>query len=273
MCQICQTISATENKHIHRTDNSLDALFNHRELESDYKTLLTALRPGLRVLDIGCARGSVSKDIAQIVGPTGQVIAIDKTQAFINQAKQDYSEVENLEFIESDLFEFQSTEKFDLIVSARTWSWISTLDKAIDKLKSLLKPSGQVSILDFNHEAINWQPAIPKSMQHFYNMFLMWRKDAGMNNRLAFDLADILEEHGFRDIEIFNADEHYQKPEAEQQQSLKLWSRVAACKQMVEEGYISEQQQQQAIAEYNHWAEHQAESMTLKLREVRAILN
>lgn len=273
MCQICQAVTVTENKVIDRTAQNASSIFNQRTLEQDYRTLKSALKPGLRVLDIGCGTGSITKDIAQLVGPTGYVIGLDNTESFITEGKSLYTDVANLELIHSDILDFETDEKFDLIVSARTFQWISTLDKAIDKIKSLLKPNGQVSILDYNHEAINWTPKIPVSMQHFYNMFLMWRKDAGMNNRIGFDLIDIFGEHGFGEIEIFNADEHYQRMFPGHVEKIKVWSKVAGSKQMVEEGYISDQERLQAIADYNYWAENEATSMTLKLREVRARAN
>ena len=273
MCQICQTVTATENKVIDRSAQQANSIFNQRTLEQDYKTLKSALKPGLRVLDMGCGTGSITKDIAELVGPTGYVIGIDNTASFITEGKSQFSDVANLELIHADILDFETDEKFDLIVSARTFQWISTLDRAIEKLKSLLKPNGQVSILDYNHEAINWTPKIPASMQNFYNMFLMWRKDAGMNNRIGFDLIDIFEEHGFQQIEIFNADEHYERMFPAHVEKLKIWSQIASSKQMVEEGYISDAQRLEAIADYNNWVDKDATSMTLKLREVRAILN
>jgi len=272
MCQNCHTAPVTENKVIQRDAQEASAIFNQRTLEKDYRTLLSALRPGLRVLDIGCGTGAITKDIAAIVGPTGSVIGIDNTASFIREGQQYYSDVNNLELIHIDVLDFSSVEKFDLIVSARTFQWISTLDKVIDKVKSLLKPNGQVSILDYNHEMIDWQPKVPQSMQNFYNMFLVWRKDAGMNNRIGFDIIDIFENHGFDEVEVFNADEHYERDNPLHLEKLKLWSKVAGSKQMVEEGYISEENRLAAIADYNDWVEKEAVSMTLKLREVRARL-
>lgn len=273
MCQICQAVTVSENKVVDRTAQNASSIFNQRTLQQDYRTLKSALKPGLRVLDIGCGTGSITKDIAKLVGPTGYVIGIDNTASFISEGKSLFANTENLELIHVDILDFETEEKFDLIVSARTFQWISTLDKAIDKVKSLLKPNGQVSILDYNHEAINWTPKIPASMQNFYNMFLMWRKDAGMNNRIGFDLVDIFEEHGFSQIEIFNADEHYERMFPAHLEKLKIWSKVASSNQMVEEGYISDEERLEAIGDYNNWAEKEATSMTMKLREVRAILN
>lgn len=272
MCHICQTVTAVENKVIDRRTQNTSVILGQRTLDQDYRTLKSALRPGLRVLDIGCGTGSITKDIADYVGPTGQVVGIDNTASFITEGKGLYANVQNLELLHCDLLDFESLDKFDLIVSARTFQWISTLDRAVEKLKTLVKPDGQISILDYNHEAINWNPVIPASMNNFYNMFLMWRKDAGMNNRIGYDLADLLEEHGFGQIEVFNADELYERQNPSHLDKLKIWSHVAGSKQMVEEGYISDQERLDAIKDYNDWAEHSATSMTLKLREVRATL-
>ncbi len=270
MCQICQATTVTENKIIDRSAQQASSIYNQRSLKQDYNTLLSALKPGLRVLDIGCGTGSITKDIAHAVGTIGYVIGIDNTESFIKEGKQNYAGVSNLELLHCDLLDFESEEKFDLIVSARTFQWISTLDSAIDKVKSLLKPDGQISILDYNHEAINWTPKIPESMQSFYNMFLMWRKDAGMNNRIGFDMMDIFEEHGFHDIEVFNADEHYERMFPGHIDKIKVWSKVASSKQMVDEGYITEKERLSAIKDYNDWITNDAVSMTLRLREVRA---
>lgn len=272
MCQVCQEVNFTENKIIHREGQNANKIFNQRNLENDYKTLKTALRPGLRVLDIGCGTGSITKDIAELVGPTGYVIGVDNTESFILEGRNLFGHVSNLELVHSDIFNFDTEEKFDLIVSARTFQWISTIDSAVEKIKSLLRPNGQVSILDYNHEAIDWTPKIPMSMQHFYSMFLMWRRDAGMNNRIGFDLEDMFQEHGFEQIEAFQADEHYERSNPQHIDKIKIWSQVAGSNQMVEEGYISDQERLEAIEDYNHWVDHHAISMTMKLREVRAIL-
>lgn len=272
MCKSCHTVPVSNNKVIHREAQNAVAIFNHRTLEKDYRTLLPALKPGLRVLDIGCGTGAITKDIAHIVGPTGYVVGIDNTASFITEGNSLFAEIPNLQLLHVDLLDYETTDKFDLIVSARTFQWISTVDKAIDKVKELLKTNGQVSILDYNHEMIAWNPKVPMSMQNFYNMFLMWRRDAGMNNRIGFDLVDIFENHGFENIEIFNADEHYEGSNPDHLENIKVWSKVAGSMQMVEEGYISDEARLSAIEEYNNWADNAAISMTLKLREVRARL-
>jgi len=46
------------------------------------------LRPGMRVLDLGCGTGEDSRRLAAIVGPAGEVVGIDASEAMIAVARQ-----------------------------------------------------------------------------------------------------------------------------------------------------------------------------------------
>jgi ubiquinone/menaquinone biosynthesis C-methylase UbiE len=257
------------NKHIQRDNQEANKAYNDRSLANDYRHLASILKPGMKVLDIGCATGFISKDIAAIVGENGKVTAIDNTESLILSGRESHKNVTNLELIHVDLFDFNPEEKFDLIVSARTLQWLSNPKEALVKIKSLLKPNGQISILDYDHTNLNWNPSPPESMQEFYNIFLKWRQDAGMNNRIAEDLPTLLKEVGFHSVEKINSNEFYNEEREDYKTKIGIWSKVAGSLQMVEEGYLDNNLRLKAIEEYNHWVETEAISMTMKLNEVR----
>lgn len=258
----------TVNKHIQR-DNQTTKIFDARSLANDYRYLTEILKSGMNVLDVGCGTGSISKDIANIVGEKGKVTGIDNTENFILSGQSTYESVANLKLINIDLFDYNPGEKYDLIVSARTLQWLSNPKEALLKMKSMLKPNGQISILDYNHKAIDWVPSPPESMQEFYQTFLKWRQDAGMNNEIADDLPNLLEEVGFHSIEKINSDEFYNDERVDYKSKIGIWSKVAGSSQMVEEGYLDNELRMKAIEEYDHWIETSAISMTMKLNEVR----
>ncbi len=257
------------NKHIHRDGQETTKIFDNRSLETDYPTLIPVLREGMIVLDVGCGTGAISKGIAQKVGPAGRVVGIDNTEHFIRSGRETHADVPNLELIHADLFAFEPTEKFDLIVSARTLQWLSNPKAALQRLKGWLKPGGRISVLDYNHQALEWQPEPPPSMRKFYDTFLKWRADAGMNNRIAEDLAGYLNELGFGGIEVLDSREVYVKGAPNFKTRVGIWSKVAGSPQMVEEGYLSDRDRLLAIQEYNHWVETVAERMVMQLKEVR----
>jgi ubiquinone/menaquinone biosynthesis C-methylase UbiE len=260
-----------KNKEIDREDIGSAKIFDNRGLEADYRTLIPILKKGMKILDVGCGTGAISKDIANKVGKEGKVIGIDNTESFILSGKDSYKSVTNLELIHVDLFDFNTDEKFDLIVSARVLQWLKNPKEAIIKMKSMLKPGGMISILDYNHNNLEWNPEPPDSMKKFYNTFLNWRKDAGMNNQIAEDLIQILKDTGFNSIEKFNSDEHYERDRSDFKSKVGIWSKVASSKQMVEEGYLDDNIRLQAIEEYNEWVDNKAISMTMKLNEVRGV--
>ncbi len=258
----------TINKHIERGKETTK-IFDNRSLEIDYRTLKPILKEGMSVLDVGCGTGSISKDIAKIVGKSGKVVGIDNTAVFIESGRQTYDNVENLNLIHSDLFNYDTSEKFDLITSARTLQWLSNPKDALIKMTSLLKPNGSISILDYNHNNLEWNPNPPISMRDFYKTFLQWRKDAGMNNGIADDLPDLMKEIGLIEIEKINSDEHYEKNRIDFKSKVGIWAKVANSTQMVKEGYLDDNLRLKTIEEYNEWVENKAISMTMKLNEVR----
>ncbi len=260
------------NKHIERDKNSGVKIFDNRSLEVDYRTLKPFLEEGMRVLDVGCGTGAISKDIAKVVGPKGKVTGIDNTEKFILSGRETYGEVSNLELLHKDFYDYAPSEKFDLIVSARMFQWLNNPESAMKKLKSLLKENGTISVLDYNHEELEWNPRPPDSIQEFYNTFLKWRKQSGLNNRMAEDLSDVMKSAGLGSIEIFNSDEFYDRDRPDFHSKVGIWSKVAGSTQMVEEGLLDNQLRLKAIEEYDDWVKNEAVSMCMKLKEVRGKL-
>lgn len=257
------------NKTIHRDADTTVRTFNDRSVEADYTTLLPLLRNGLEVLDVGCGTGAISNGIAERIGPEGHVVGIDNTVDFIENGKETFRATENLQLIHKDLFEFETDQRFDLIVSARVLQWLNNPKDALRKFISLLAPGGQVSVLDYDHTNMEWHPLPPESMLHFYETFLKWRADAGMNNQMAMDLPNYFSEVGLHSIEVFNADEVYTREGPNFLSKIGIWSRVAQSRQMVDEGYLSDELRLRAIEEYDRWIATDARSMVMKLNEVR----
>ncbi|WP_017259599.1 methyltransferase domain-containing protein [Pedobacter arcticus] len=259
------------NKEIKRDGQQATKIFDNRSLENDYATLIPLLTKGLKVLDIGCGTGAISKGIAEIVGPGGSVIGIDHTQAFINSGTETYQSCKNLKLIHADLFSFEPEEKFDLIVSARVLQWLNNPTEALIKIKTMLKPGGAVSILDYNHSFLKWHPSPPKSMQKFYDVFLKWRADSGLDNTMANNLPKHLNGAGFKSVEVIDADETYTRGENNFKAKVGIWSMVAGASQTEDEGYISHADRILAIEEYNNWVDDDAIQMVMNLKEVRGI--
>jgi ubiquinone/menaquinone biosynthesis C-methylase UbiE len=227
--------------------------------------------PGMQVLDVGCGPGAISSGIAKLVGPEGKVTGIDSSPHLIDRGRMLYSGVQNLDLVHSDLFAYSPGVSFDLIVSARVLQWLSNPVEALTRMWSMLKPGGMVSVLDYDHVSLEWQPDPPETMRQFYGDFLKWRADAGMNNKIAKDLPGYFRELDFEAIEVYEANETYVRGEADFLHKIGIWTKVAETrgKQMVDEGYLTESERLRAIEDYNRWISAESNAMVMKLTEVR----
>jgi ubiquinone/menaquinone biosynthesis C-methylase UbiE len=248
------------------------AVLDNRTLQNSYSSLIPILKKGMRVLDVGCGTGAITAGIAEMVGENGFVVGIDSSEHLIAKGNEYCHHVSNLELIAVDLFTYNPKEKFDLVVSARVLQWLSDPEKALLKLKDFLNPGGQMSVLDYNHKAIEWRPQPPASMMRFYNAFLDWRSDAGMDNEIADHLPEYFTRLGFHSIGIFPANEVCERKDEDFLQKIGIWSKVTELRgpQMVESGFISDSDRIKAMEDYDWWMKNKAELMILKLTEVRA---
>jgi len=99
---------------------------------------------GMRVLDLGCGMGDVTMLAAQLVGPTGRVVSIDRDQASIETAQRRVSAIglENVRFHQADLLTFEDSEPFDAIVSRLVLEFVPDTTAVIKQLSILLRPEG-----------------------------------------------------------------------------------------------------------------------------------
>lgn len=246
-------------------------VLDRRTLETDNKNLLKYLKEGISVLDVGCGSGAITKGIAE---KAGKAMGIDTSESLIAQARKNYGDIPNLEFQVADIHTFDTTERYDIITAARVLQWLSDPKETLLKLKPLLKEGGVLAILDYNHEKIQWHPALPVEMQKFYDAFLQWRQDAGFDNAIADNLSNLFSELNFKEIHVEVQFELTQKREPDFAAKAGIWSEVARTRghQLVKDNYITEEERLAAITTYDAWIANEGQLMQLYLLAVEARL-
>jgi len=246
------------------------AVLNRRILEIDNSNLLHIIQKGQRVLDVGCGSGSITSGIANLVGLDGYIVGIDTSPHLIELAKRQYENIPNLHFQLADLYCYTSDQLFDVVSSARVLQWLAYPQKAIAQLVKFIKPNGMLSILDYNHQKIEWSPSPPQSLLNFYDAFLRWRADAGMDNCIADQLSTIFKNHGLNNITEQDHSEFTQRQDENFAENTSIWIKVAETRglQMVQDGYFQEEMRRQAIVDYTSWIKNDGISMKLYLRAV-----
>jgi ubiquinone/menaquinone biosynthesis C-methylase UbiE len=245
-------------------------ILNARSLQTAHRRLAVLLRPGLKVLDLGCGTGAITRDIAAAVGPHGQVVGADVNAALIAEARRVHETVPGLSFEVCDVYTLPFRAAFDLVSAARVLQWLAHPLDALRMLVTATVPGGRVLILDYNHEKIVWQPPPPACMRMFYTAFLRWRAEAGMDNAVADHVAQMCAQVGLVNIVTTPQPEVTQRTDPDFAIRLGLWAEVAATRghQMVADGVITEPQRAAAETEYRAWLHDNAASQSLYLMAV-----
>lgn len=244
-----------------------EEILNKRTLSSSHRRLDELLRPGMRVLDVGCGTGAITRGMFEATYP-GIAVGLDIDINLIRQAVGASSHGPG--FVVADLNRIPFYRKFDLANAARVVQWLSSPVRAIECCISTVMPGGRFLVLDYNHEKIEWDPHPPLSVRSFYDAFLAWRSDAGMDNAIADHIVSLFERLGLIDLRVTEQHEHSDSSHNEDKSRLGIWAAVAATRghQMVNDGYLTELQRAKAEMEYLEWIESTAVSQTLYLLAV-----
>jgi SAM-dependent methyltransferase len=106
--------------------------------------------PGQRVLDIGSGLGDVGMLAARLVGPSGAVIGVDRDANVIAKAETRVAEtgLRNVTFMQSDIGEIESNERFDAIVGRFILEFVPDPRSVVCSLSKLLRPGGVLAVQD-----------------------------------------------------------------------------------------------------------------------------
>jgi SAM-dependent methyltransferase len=155
---------------------------------------------GQTLLDVGCGPGHASVDLAEIVGPSGRVIAIDRSRRFLDALAltQETRGIVNVERHELDLDE----QPFPDVQADGAWArWVFAFvtrpRDLLARVARALKPGG-VLVLHEYCDYRTWRLA-PRSAEHeeFVSMVMESWRDSGGEPDIALALPSWLRELGF----------------------------------------------------------------------------
>lgn len=240
-----------------------------RSLEHDFSRLAAILRPGMKVLDVGCGNGAITAGIARAIQPDGIAVGIDFDPELLKLAEQHRERCPNLRFEQHDLLASPFKQEFDVVATARCLQWIASLEVAITRLRDATKPGGIVIALDYDHTKHEWAPEPPPEFRTFFRAFLEWRMANSWDNRLAAILPECFRSAGLVDIQVHNADEVTDRGNST------LWPNVIETlgPVIVTAGFLSDEDWMAAIRVSVPWfsTELHRQSMVLRAVEGRVV--
>jgi ubiquinone/menaquinone biosynthesis C-methylase UbiE len=110
---------------------------------------------GHRVLELGSGMGDVAMLVARIVGPSGEVVGVERDSDSIQfaQSRVDEAGLHNINFTQSDISQLSTEKKFDAAVGRFILQYIPDPVSVLKSLAASLRPGGIIAF----HEP-HWQP-------------------------------------------------------------------------------------------------------------------
>jgi len=153
---------------------------------------LAQIKPGDKVLEVGCGTGTLSMAAKTRVGPLGEVYGIDAAPEMIEVARKKASQANmDVVFREGQIENISFPDnQFDVVLCS-FMVFVITNDirrKGFQEIHRTLKPNGQLLVLDFS-------PPANILLSHLVTLIF------GRQHTLQ-RILPIMEEAGFKDIEI-----------------------------------------------------------------------
>ncbi|MFO1434956.1 MAG: bifunctional demethylmenaquinone methyltransferase/2-methoxy-6-polyprenyl-1,4-benzoquinol methylase UbiE [Gammaproteobacteria bacterium] len=120
----------------------------------------TALRPGDHVLDVAGGTGDLSARLASAVGSAGHVICADINGSMLRVGRDqllDRGIGSNVEFVQANAESLPfASNRFDAVTIAFGLRNVTDKQRALESMRSVLKPGGRLVVLEFSQVVLPW---------------------------------------------------------------------------------------------------------------------
>jgi len=153
--------------------------------------------PGMRVLDVGCGAGDVSFLAARLVGPTGEVIGVDKSAAATALASRRAASagLSNVRFVTADVTELVLEEPVDALIGRLVLMYFADPAVLLRRLSGYVTPGGIVAFHELDSTASKSLPRCELVETAIWRINETFTR-AGADVQMGLKLAQIFLEAG-----------------------------------------------------------------------------
>ncbi|UCH00272.1 MAG: class I SAM-dependent methyltransferase [Deltaproteobacteria bacterium] len=167
------------------------------------QALWCGVKPGLRVLDVGCGTGKATSLIHEMIQPGGRILGVDYSEERILYAKQHYQK-SGIDFQVYDLRDpLDDMGLFDLIW-VRFFLEFYRLESPdiVRNLAACLKPGGYLCLLDLDHNCLNHYDLPPKIQGILFESMKRLEEEYNFDPYSGRKLYAYLYDQGFKNIQV-----------------------------------------------------------------------
>lgn len=155
---------------------------------------------GSRVLDVGAGPGYAAADLAQIVGPAGEVVGVERSGRFVEAGRGMLAQhgFANVRYHELDLMSDPlPADGFDFAWCRWVACFVSSPGLLVDKIAGALRSGGRAIFHEYLvYETFCFAPPRPRQREFALQVMKGWRAAGGEPN-VAQPVLRLLEERGF----------------------------------------------------------------------------
>jgi SAM-dependent methyltransferase len=149
--------------------------------------------PGARTLEVGCGNGSISAWLAERVAPGGQAVAVDLDLSLAD------ADVPGLELRQGDICAGPvAPADFDLVTARAVLHHVADAEAAVTNLVASARPGGAILLIEPDFLPVSI--AEPPEIQAFWQGWLAWSREQGINYFIGRRLPAALASRGLHDV-------------------------------------------------------------------------
>ena len=185
-----------------------------RTAEEAAAFLLPELRPGMRLLDVGCGPGSITRGLAERVAP-GEVIGIDLSRETLAAARDEAVArgVTNLRYEEASVYQLPYADaSFDVAYAHQVFQHLKEPAAALREILRVLRPGGLIGVRDVDWGTASYWPTDPWIDRFIETHFKTWYRNGG-EPRMGRHLRALFNAAAVDNLEITGAVWCYATPD------------------------------------------------------------
>ncbi len=141
---------------------------------------------GMRVLDLGCGAGDFSLQAADLVGPSGSVLGIDRSPPAVQRASRRAAalRIDHLRFRAADLETIDLPLTFDALIGRFVLMFLADPTNTLARMVDRLNPGATVAFIETDLAVARSIPAAPR-----VETVLEWIRETFRRSGISLDLG------------------------------------------------------------------------------------